>query len=161
VIAPASGAPAFPFLATPALKQDGRFSPDDTWIAYSSEESGRPEVYVRPVEGKSAAPTGKVQISSEGGEFPVWGPAGKEIFYMGGRGNIFAAETRHLGTSERVAPPMRLFKACPETHPFRVPLTGVGYDYSFDTYDGQRFLFVCRAEAPGRYTVVLNWELGK
>src|SRR5205085_9540319 len=54
-----------------------RFSPDGHWIAYSSTESGRPEVYVIPFGGGA----GKWQISSAGGSGPVWRRDGKELFY--------------------------------------------------------------------------------
>jgi eukaryotic-like serine/threonine-protein kinase len=57
-----------------------RFSPDGHWIAYRSNESGRNEVYVRPYPG----PSGKWQISTEGGTEPVWNPKGRELFYRNG-----------------------------------------------------------------------------
>jgi hypothetical protein len=56
------------------------FSPDGRWVVYPSEESGRPEIYVRPASGEDR----KWQISVEGGTFPVWSPAGDEIFFLRG-----------------------------------------------------------------------------
>jgi eukaryotic-like serine/threonine-protein kinase len=150
-VGPASGdSPPFVFLATPALENDGRFSPDTKWIAYISNESGRSEVYVRPFAGKPATPTGKVQVSTAGGEFPVWGPSGQELFYMAGDASIFVVDTRNLGRTDGLPAPTRLFKACPETLPEGAPLTGEYFEYAFDTHDGQRFLVVCHAEPPGR-----------
>jgi serine/threonine-protein kinase len=67
------------FLATPAFEQDPIFSPDGGWVAYSSDESGRNEVYVRPFPG----PGGKWQVSSAGGEFPIWSRAKNELLYRG------------------------------------------------------------------------------
>ena len=52
------------------------FSPDGRWLAYSSNESGRYEVYVRPFPG----PGGKWQISA-GGTTPIWSPRRRELFY--------------------------------------------------------------------------------
>jgi dipeptidyl aminopeptidase/acylaminoacyl peptidase len=78
-----------PFLETPFGEYDPRFSPDDRWIAYTSEESGRPEVYARRFPG----PGGKVQISIEGGEFPVWSPDGRELIYRAGD-TIMAVDIR-------------------------------------------------------------------
>jgi serine/threonine-protein kinase len=52
-------------------------SPDGKWMAYVSDESGRPEVYVRPYPG----PGGRWQVSLNGGVEPVWSPNGREIFY--------------------------------------------------------------------------------
>jgi eukaryotic-like serine/threonine-protein kinase len=54
-----------------------RFSPDGHWLSYSSNESGRFEVYVVPYGGG----TGKWQISAAGGAQPVWRRDGKELFY--------------------------------------------------------------------------------
>lgn len=65
-----------PFLATPAFEGDGAFSPDGRWIAYVSDESGRQEVYVR-----GYPQGGRVQISSVGGEWPIWAPDGKRLYY--------------------------------------------------------------------------------
>lgn len=52
-------------------------SPDDRWLTYVSEVSGRPEVYVRPFPG----PGPRVQVSDNGGVEPRWAHSGKEIFY--------------------------------------------------------------------------------
>jgi hypothetical protein len=53
------------------------FSPDGRWIAYTSDESGRYEVYVQPFPG----PGGKYPVSSEGGDQPLWARNGKQLFY--------------------------------------------------------------------------------
>jgi hypothetical protein len=58
----------------------GGFSPDGRWIVYLSEESGRPEIYVRASSGEER----KWSVSTEGGIFPVRSPAGNEIFYLSG-----------------------------------------------------------------------------
>jgi dipeptidyl aminopeptidase/acylaminoacyl peptidase len=55
------------------------FSPDGRWLAYSSNESGRGEVYVQPWPG----PGPRQQVSVEGGASPVWNPNGREIFFLG------------------------------------------------------------------------------
>jgi Tol biopolymer transport system component len=73
---PKAGAPQ-PFLRTPNAEACPMFSPDGQWIAYSSNESGRNEVSVRPASG---AP-GKWQISDGGGMHAYWSPNGREIFY--------------------------------------------------------------------------------
>jgi len=66
-----------PFLNGPFNEYDPAFSPDGRWLAYSSNESGNPEVYVRPFPG----PGGKWQISVGGGLFPKWSRNGRELFY--------------------------------------------------------------------------------
>ena len=54
-------------------------SPDGRWLAYASTESGQNEIYVRPFPEVNA---GKWQISRDSGLFPVWGPDGRELFYV-------------------------------------------------------------------------------
>jgi Tol biopolymer transport system component len=65
------------FLSSPFNEAWPAFSPDGRWLAYSSNESGRDEVYVRPFPG----PGGKWQISASGGTLPAWSRARHELFY--------------------------------------------------------------------------------
>jgi Tol biopolymer transport system component len=69
-----------PFVKAKFMDGSGRFSPDGKWVAYCSPESGRAEVYVQPWPG----PGPKIQISSEGGDDPIWSRDGKELFYRDG-----------------------------------------------------------------------------
>ena len=65
----------------------GRVSPDGRWLAYVSDESGQPEIYVAPfpeVQGKTA-------ISTGGGTRPFWRADGQELFYLGADGSVMAA----------------------------------------------------------------------
>jgi serine/threonine-protein kinase len=66
------------FLDTPANEFQPTFSPDGKWLAYTSNESGQLEVYVRPFPG----PGGKWQISTGGGRDPVWSRTRPELFYV-------------------------------------------------------------------------------
>jgi serine/threonine-protein kinase len=65
------------FSSTPFYETNPALSPDGSWLAYDSNESGQPEVYVRPFPG----PGGKWQISSGGGAYPVWSRTKHELFY--------------------------------------------------------------------------------
>ena len=67
-----------PFLQTSGQEFMAKFSPDGRWIAYYSDESGRNEVYVRPFPG----PGGKWQISSGGGNLPIWSSTARQLFYQ-------------------------------------------------------------------------------
>ncbi|MEQ1949647.1 MAG: protein kinase, partial [Bryobacteraceae bacterium] len=73
---PKAGKPE-PFLETPADERHPVFSPDGRWIAYSSDESGIHEVYVRAFNDKG----GKWLVSSGGGVYPVWSRASRELFF--------------------------------------------------------------------------------
>jgi Tol biopolymer transport system component len=68
-------------LETPFNEWNPALSPDGRWLAYVSDESGAPEVYVRPFPGSG----GRYQVSNTGGMNPVWAKNGREIFYLAGR----------------------------------------------------------------------------
>jgi serine/threonine protein kinase len=121
------------------------FSPDGRWIAYTSNESGRLEVYVRPYPG----PGGKWQISTEGGAEPVWNPKGRELFYRSGQKMMAVNYTEQPEFS--ADKPRMLFEG-----PYMPsPRSLADYDVS---PDGQRFLMLKNAEQrPGEINVVLNW----
>jgi hypothetical protein len=151
-----TGEKPFPFLATSFVEFGGRFSPDGKWMVYVSNETGRPEVYVRPFLGVPATAEGKRRITGNGGDFPVWGPRGQELFFMSGDSAINSVDTRNLGRSGTMPAPVRLFQACPGTSPHLAPLTYQSYSYPYDTHDGQTFLVNCRTHPSGRYVVLLN-----
>ena len=64
-----------PFLQTQHDEMHPAFSPDGRWLAYTSNESGRMEVNLRPYPGPGAV----IQVSTDGGMEPIWSPHGKEI----------------------------------------------------------------------------------
>jgi Tol biopolymer transport system component len=69
---------AEPFLRTSFSETQPAFSPDGQWLAYSSNESGNLELYVRPFPG----PGGKWQISTGGGMYPIWSRDGRRLFFL-------------------------------------------------------------------------------
>jgi Tol biopolymer transport system component len=148
----------FQFLTTPFRKTGGRFSPDARWVAYVSNETGPFEVFVRRFTGAPAAGEGRYQLSREGGDYPVWGPRGDELFFLSPDYGLNAVDMRELGRSSGVPQPMRLFQACRGTGPAAIAGTGNTYLYPFDTHDGQRFLIDCRVQPPGQYRVLLHWK---
>src|SRR4029077_15998782 len=105
------------------------FSPDGRWIAYTSNESGRTEVYVRPYPG----PGGKWQVSTDGGTEPAWNPKGRELFYRAG--NRMMATPVTFQPAFSVGKPAVLF----EGSWLPSPRTSPNYDVS---RDGQRFLML-------------------
>ena len=78
------------FLDGPAQEREPMFSPDGRWLAYSSDESGSDQVYVRPFPG----PGGKSLISTGGGVFPTWSQTKHELFYGTPNGQIMVAPYR-------------------------------------------------------------------
>jgi len=76
-----SGTPvAEPFFRTRSSEHSPSISPNGRWVAYSSDESGRREVYVRPLSG----PARKWLISSDGGQHPRWTKRGEALLYVSG-----------------------------------------------------------------------------
>ena len=124
-----------PFLNTKFNEGDPEFSPDGRWIAYSSDESKRREVYVRAFPG----PGMKQQVSSEGGEQPLWARNGKQLFYRWrdpwrDQGQVWAVDVRTDG-GFAASEPRWLFEK-PE-------YTQSGATRSYDlSLDGRRFLMV-------------------
>jgi Tol biopolymer transport system component len=121
------------------------FSPDGRWIAYTSDESGRAEVYVAPFPG----PGRKWQVSSGGGTLPRWSGTGREIFFNGAGERIMAAEVSAHGDTFEVGRTQPLFQ-------IRVLAIGSVYDV---TPDGQRFLVNTANETQISVpmTLVVNW----
>jgi serine/threonine-protein kinase len=121
------------FLNTPFREWFAAFSPDGRWLAYQSNESGTYEVYVRPFPG----PGGKWQVSTGGGESPVWSRNGKELFYWSGE-RIWVASYAVQGDSFRAEKPRAW-------SPGRVAWRA-GFA-RFDPHpDGKRFAIVAVAE---------------
>ena len=69
--------PIEPLVATPFNDNFPALSRDGRWLAFASDASGRAEIYVRPLDGRDETR----QVSQGGGDEPVWGPDGRELFY--------------------------------------------------------------------------------
>jgi serine/threonine-protein kinase len=136
------------------LELDPKISPDGRWIAYTSNESDQKEVYVRPFPDVNS---GKWQVSTSGGEGPVWAPNGKELLYMSGD-TMLAADVE-TETTFKADVPRKLFQ-------------GNYYSYldssgMWDIHpDGNKFLMIkptqtadseSTAKTPHKINIVLNW----
>jgi hypothetical protein len=81
---------ASPYLQTKANERRGRLSPDGKSLPYSSDESSRVEVYVTTFPN----PGGKWQASTDGGDVPVWGRDGKNLFFLGPDRKMMAVQVK-------------------------------------------------------------------
>ena len=102
------------FLKTPFREAYGVFSPDGRWVAYHSNESGRPEVYVRPfvppgATGAAPAAGAQAQVSTDGGIHAMWSHDGKEIYYIGPEGDLMAVPIAVKGATVEPGVPKKLF----------------------------------------------------
>ena len=136
-----------PFLRTEASEGRGRFSPDGRWLAYTSNETGRYEVYVQtfPATG------GKWQVSAGGGFAPLWRSDGKELCYITLDRKMMAVEVKAASSLE-FGPPKFLFAAEGlDVFTYRSP-------YAM-TADGQRFLMDVRVgeATTSPITLLVNW----
>ena len=102
------GAAGHPFIHTGADEACGQFSPDGKWVAFTSDESGRFQIYVQ------AFPDGaKWQISKDGGVQPRWRGDGKELFYRSADQSVMAVDVR-TGAAVEAGTPKALFQTCQE-----------------------------------------------
>jgi serine/threonine-protein kinase len=135
-----------PLLTSDADEYDAKFSPDSRWLAYVSNETGRDEVFIRPVgEG-----SGRKQLSSEGGNAPVWAPNGRDIYFLKGE----QLATVSVDGQGNPAGRDRVLFTVPTFQGARVdpPIFGM-------MPDGQHFVFLMgqTSSAATHYNVVLNW----
>lgn len=156
LVGSAKGEGSVNLTTSPGTEWPGRFSPDAKWLAFTSDESGRSEIYVRAFPGHPDPSSAKIQISNNGGEYPMWNDTGTELYYVSPGDVLFSVNTRGLA-SGKVSAPVRMFKACPQSQPGSRALSGSAYNSPLDTRDGRRFLVACLVDPPGQYTVLLNW----
>jgi serine/threonine-protein kinase len=137
-----------PLLHTKFTERNGVMSPDGRWLAYESNESGRPEVYVRPFP---QVDTGRWQISTAGGTRPLWARNGRELFYVAPGGMLMSVSiqpgpTFSFGNALSVV----------DVSEYYLPAAGRSFDIS---PDGRRFLMIKDVEqqSGAQINVVLNW----
>lgn len=102
----------FVFLQTPLAEGQGRFSPNGKWVAYSSNESGTLQVYVRPFPPAA----GQWMVSTKGGSQPRWSGTGKELFYVGPDRKLMVVEVIEDGSNFTAGSPKPLLET--RTTPF-------------------------------------------
>jgi eukaryotic-like serine/threonine-protein kinase len=93
------------FLHSSANESAPAFSSDGTWLAYESNGTGRNEVYITPFPNGGA----QYQVSTSGGERPIWRRDGKEIYYREGL-RVMAVEVRTKTDSLELSTPTALFE---------------------------------------------------
>ncbi len=137
-----------PYLTSPATEQQAHFSPDVKWVAYVSDELGRPEIFVQDFPASGA----KYQVSTGGGSEPRWRRDGRELYYLDGDGWLTAVHVE-TGAGFRFVNAKRLF----QTQLAGLPESARRYGVS---PDGQRFLMnvpANSADTLAPVTVVLSW----
>ncbi len=137
---------------------DPRISPDGRWMAYASRESGKYEVYVRPFPDVESG--GRWQISTNGGDSPLWSRDGRELFYR--QGDSYMAVAVEGEPAFKPGNPKFLFKGTYDAVS-GLPMEGIYWDIH---PDGKRFLMIKptasaggapAAALPRKINIVLNW----
>ena len=145
----------FAVLSTPADELDAQFSSDSRWIAFTSDESGRDEVYVQAAAYEESGPARTVrkwQVSTMGGGQPKWRADGKEIFYRSAAGALTSVAVRRAASELVFGTPRALF-----------PLSGTPQFRGTSTYestgDGQRFVILSPIGTADdlSITIVTSW----
>ena len=147
-----SGATPRVFVGGEADQCCGRFSPDGEWVAYVSNESGRPEVFVTPVGG-GADPT---RVSMDGGGEPEWKASGGELYFLSPANRLMSVAFTVTAGTFKAAAPIPLFPINARAMA-AVQLTATG-DRSYAPL-GDGFLVTEREVDPraGTINIVLNW----
>jgi Tol biopolymer transport system component len=140
------------FLSTPFEEFQGQFSPDDRWVAYQSNESGRYEIYVRPFPEK---PGGRRRVSTLGGIEPRWRRDGKELYYLAPDGKLMSASITVKGAAIEPSDPVPLFQT-------RISGGGTNarLNQQYDVAPDGRFLINETTEdaATSPITLLQNWR---
>ena len=146
-----------PLLNTRFQEYEAVFSPDGKWLAFLSTESGQDEVYMEALDrsNDSLRVTGdRFLISRQGAQCLRWRKNGKELFYLGSDGRVYAVPIAIAGGKVRAGQPQPLFTIDAEA---RAAIHSV---VSFDvSSDGSRFVIPSMTPGESSAIVVLqNWE---
>jgi Tol biopolymer transport system component len=144
--APAGSDAARPFLATPASEHGPALSPDGHWIAYTSDESGASEIYLRRFPGGE----GKRRVSKQGGLGAQWSRDGREIFYGADQGRNLMVAAVSTEPALAVGEPRLLFEGS------FVASGDSGMKYAVSP-DAKRFLMTRADPHPTELVMVQNW----
>jgi len=137
-----------PLLQSPFAERHAQFSPDGRWVAFTSNETGRDDVYVQSFPDAAA----RRMVSSGGGAYPRWGSGGRELWYRAADGRLTTIPVRFVGSAVELGTPsavMRLTEAA-GVHP-----------YPYDVAADGRILALTPASGGVQdltLTVLMNWQ---
>ena len=144
-----------PLLSTPFHEANPAFSPNGRWLAFTSNESGRAELYIQAFQGGDS-PTvfgERYLVSRYGAECLRWRRDGKELFYLGSDGRLYAVPIT-LSSKPRIGVPVPLFAINAEA--LAALHSVVGFDVSAD---GHRFVVpIVTSSEKSEIVVIQNWE---
>jgi eukaryotic-like serine/threonine-protein kinase len=137
------GASPKPYVRAPFDQGEARFSPDDRWVAYESNDSGQPEIYVQAFPD----PRNKFSVSIGGGTYPAWGGGGRELYYVSNDRKLMVVALTFGAGGIEASRPRELFPVPPT-------IAGAPFDLA---PDGRRFLTMAAGSTSQPLNVVVNW----
>jgi Tol biopolymer transport system component len=142
------------FLKSKFEERLAKFSPDGHWVAYTSDESGRAEIYLRPFPASS----GEFPVSTMGGIAPRWRQDGRELYYIAPDSKLMAVSVTMTARGPELGTPVALFRP-------RIVHGGtltIGINWQYDVAPDGRFLInVTSSDAvTAPITVIQNWQAG-
>jgi eukaryotic-like serine/threonine-protein kinase len=137
-----------PLLRSPFNEFHAQFSPDKRWLAFTSNESGRDDVYVQNLSDAST----RRLVSSGGGGYPRWGPDGRALWYRAADGRLMTVPIRMVGSAVELGTPRAIMHLIepPGIHP-----------YPYDVAPDGRILALTPASEGAEdlaLTVLMNWQ---
>jgi eukaryotic-like serine/threonine-protein kinase len=139
---------------TPFIDRNGEISADGRWLAYDSNDSGQPQICVRPFPDVNQR---RWQVSTEGGTQPLWSRNGQELFFRGPDGAVMSTRVTP-GATWTASSPVKVMDG-------RFFLGGANFVRQYDVSpDGKRFLMIksvddaTRPPTPTSIVVVRNWH---
>ena len=145
-----------PVIQSPAQERGAYVSPDNRWIAYLSNETGRDEIYVQPFAAGGSKASGKWMVSRGTRGMARWRADSKELIFLNSEGEVVAVDVTG-GAAFQTSPPKALFQLPLELLSNQNPGT-----LADATRDGQRLLLVMPVQENSQreLAVVLNWQDG-
>ena len=135
----------YPYLQSKFNEMPGSISPDGNWVAYSSDETGRSEIYIQsfPEPGK------KIAVSTRGGIYPKWRKDGKELFYISADDSLSVVEIK-LNNQPEIGKTRALFKIDKLEYPNMYAVLNNGQDIMVNNSKYQTTIKSVR--------VIANWK---
>ena len=146
----------FPIVQSkPFMPRYPRVSPNSRWLAYTTGESGMPQIVVQTFPDPTLR---KITVTAGGGLYPTWRHDGRELYYVAIDGKLMAVSVKEDGDRLDFGTSTVLFQA-----PIKVPSTSTVFNYDVSP-DGNRFVFISNNNTnpanpndSDKLSVVLNW----
>ncbi|MEO8026180.1 MAG: protein kinase, partial [Bryobacteraceae bacterium] len=138
----------------------GQFSPDGRFVAFTSDQTGRDEVYLQTFSVSRGAARERWPVSTRGGCCARWRADGKELFFIGADEELVAVPVSLSGPKPSVGAPQKLFRLAPPAGNLAIPYDVSTFGTPSAGHRDDRFLVVTPTPdaTEARYTVIRGWR---